>query len=249
MRILTKREEITILKMLDIDNNLGYGSSRFVLECPVRVYNYLSLDKSVGYVIKLAIGHGGFNQHQREVEMWTEFHNKNFLAEIVAAGQFISIMEEVEVDDYTDFAEYISDYWDYSAKELAEKWLDYDYYDESEASEFDRNVEVYTKVAETIMFLAAYNGDTSDNGQLGWTKDGRCVAYDYGFISGQGCESQCSNDLVDNVVDTECFNYYINELTVILEEMADTEDKLNNLCHFITAVEYTINSGDWEQLI
>ena len=110
MRVLTKREEIVILKMLDIEDNLGYGSSRFVIECPIAVYNYLSLDKSTRYVIKLAIGHGGFNQHEREVEVWTECHNKNFLAEIVAAGHFISIMEEVEVCDYMDFAEYVGEY-------------------------------------------------------------------------------------------------------------------------------------------
>lgn len=250
MRILTKREEIVILKMLDIEDNLGYGSSRFVIECPIAVYNYLSLDKSTRYVIKLAIGHGGFNQHEREVEVWTECHNKNFLAEIVAAGHFISIMEEVEVCDYMDFADYVSDYNedDYTAEEVAENWLSYDDED-PEDPEYSHTVEVYTKVAETIRFLAVYNGDTSDNGQLGWTKDGRCVAYDYGFISGQGCESQCSGDLVDNVFDNECFRYYINELTVILEEMADTEDKLNNLYHYITAVEYTINSGDWTELI
>lgn len=244
MRVLTKREEIDVLKMLDYEDRLDNGSSRFVMDVSDKIFDYLKLDPSREYVLKLAVGHGGFNQHQREVEMWKDVNDNSFLAEIFAAGYFISIMEKVETCDYIDFAEGM--YWDDDKSEAVRNFLDYEWNIQEDDDEFEPEYNRMLKVADSICNLAYYNGTTSDNGQLGLTPDGRYVAYDYGFISGNGCDSQCSNDLVDNICDEDCFCYYVNELATILGEMADAEDKLDHLFKYVKAVEYTINSGDWD---
>ncbi len=241
MKRLTREEEKFVLRSLDSDDCLDEGSSRKVFPCEGYVVAALGLPQDKNYVIKLAVGHGGLSQHQREVECWLDLGNNEYMAEIYAAGQFVSIMEQVEVSDYIEFAEYINDAWDDTPEVVAQDYLvdecGYEPYDKDLPSE----KQVYARVARSILYLNGVNGCTSDNGQLGWTNDGRCVAYDYGFISGNGCARQCSEDLVYEIYDKDTFEYYIDQLCGIITEFEAIEHKLYDL---MNAVEYDICSGD-----
>jgi len=246
MKTLTALEEKLVLSSIPQDDCLDFGSSRRVYHCPDEVVNALGLDPSINYVIKLGCGQGGFNQNSREVEVWLDYEGCDFLAPIYAAGRFVIIMEEVEVCNYLDFAETI-DFND-NSRERAENWVDYEYDMTSEDDDYDSYVDDYEKAAHAIRQLADINGNTSDNGQLGRTKNGTYVAYDYGFVVGVGCDSQCSNCLVENMYDADCFDYYINELKTILDEIANNEKNLNELEKYMISLESTITSGDWMEI-
>ena len=239
MRVLTKQEEIHILRMLDHKDRIGCGSSRYVMSVPTEIARYLGLDLTKRYVLKLAIGLGGLNQHQHEVEMWQDIQDNDILAEIFAIGHFFSIMEEVSCDDEQDFAEEITA--DMSDEEL--EWaIGYNINDDLlENGGYKR----YFKIATTIRSLAKYNGLTADNGQLGLTPDGRWVAYDYGFIS-DGDLDQCSDQLGENLYEPDCFYYYINKLVCLLEDMTEVDNKLELLSERMTTVEHHINEVQWE---
>ena len=249
MLTLTKVQEKYILNNIDYDDRIDSGSSRAVFYCQPYVLEYLGIETDRECVIKLAIGHGGLNQHQTEVEMWLESGGNNqHLAEIFAAGQFVSIMEKVDIRDYSDLADSLDDY---DINESVIRYLDYqcDINEEDDKEIFDNEYKEVCKVAETIAFLASYNGCTSDNGQIGKTEDGRYVAYDYGFIAGNGCDTQCSGALVDNVCDEECFIYYIGQLCEVLDIEIKAEQKLDELMRYMNAIEYTINHGDWDEKV
>lgn len=244
MKTLTTLEEKQVLSLIPRDGCMDNGSSRRVYECPDEVVKILGLDPSFDYVIKLGCGQGGFNQNSREVEVWLENEGCDYLAPIYAAGRFILIMEAVDVCDYIDFAETVD--YDDDPRERAESYVEYEYDMSPEDADYESTVRDYEKAAYAIAQLAYHNGHTCDNGQLGRTKSGRYVAYDYGFIIGVGCDSQCSEDLVDNIYNEECFNYYIDELKTILDEIDSNEKKLNELERYMISLEHTITSGDWE---
>lgn len=245
MKQLTREQEKFVLRSLIGEAPLDSGSSRAVFACDSCVTSVLGLPQDRHYVIKLAVGHGGLNQHQREVECWLDYGNKEFMAEIYAAGQFVSIMEEVEVSEYFEFAEYVNDTYEDDPEVLAKDYLVDECSYELDDTDLPSQVELYAKVARSILFLNGINGDTSDNGQLGWTRDGRCVAYDYGFISGHGCAKQCSENLVGEIYDEDVFEYYVEQLCNILTEFESIENKLLDL---MNAVEYDICSGDSEKV-
>ena len=239
MRVLTKQEEIHILRMLDHKDRIGCGSSRYVMSVPTEMAKYLGLDLTKHYVLKLAIGHGGLNQHQREVEMWQDIQDNEILAEIFATGHFFSIMEEVSCDDEGTLAEEI----EANASDEDLDWAIHMNIDDDLLE--DGGYDNYFKIATTIRSLADYNGCTADNGQLGLTQDGRWVAYDYGFISGEGTDHQCSDELGDNLYEPGCFYYYINELIGLLEKMIEVDNRLDLLLNHMTAVENHINDLQW----
>lgn len=246
MKVLTAHEEKLVLSSIPQDDCLDFGSSRRVYHCPNEVVNALGLDPSINYVIKLGCGQGGFNQNSHEVEIWLENEGCDFLAPIYAAGRFVIIMEEVEVCNYLDFADTIS--YDDDPRERAESFVEYEYDMTPEDEDYESTVKDYQKVAYAVTQLAYFNGTTSDNGQLGRTKNGTYVAYDYGFIAGVSYDSQCSNDLVENIYDTDCFDYYVSELKNILDEIANNEKELNELERYIISLEHTITSGDWMEI-
>ena len=238
MRVLTKQEEIHVLRMLDHKDRIGCGSSRYVMSVPTEMARYLGLDLTKHYVVKLAIGLGGLNQHQHEVEMWQDTQDNSFLAEIFATGHFLSIMEEVSCDEEENLAEAI--YANMSDEELEEAIYETIYDDLLEDGGYDR----YFKIATSIRSLAYYNGCTADNGQLGLTLDGRWVAYDYGFIS-DGNLDQCSDELGENLYEPDCFYYYINKLVCLLEDMVEVDNKLELLSKRMITVEHHINEAQW----
>lgn len=246
MKTLTTLEEKQVLSLIPLDGCIDCGSSRRVYECPDEVIKLLGLDPSINYVIKLGCGQGGFNQNSREVEVWLENEGCDYLAPIYAAGRFIIIMEAVDVCNYIDFARGID--YDDDPRERAETYIEDEYDMSPEDANYESTVKDYEKAAYTITQLAYHNGNTCDNGQLGMTASGRYVAYDYGFISDVGCDSQCSEDLVENIYDDKCFNYYIDELKNILDEIANNEKELNGLKQYMISLERTITSGDWMEV-
>ena len=248
MLTLTKVQEKYVLNNIDYEQRIDSGSSRAVFYCQPYVLEYLGIKTDRECVIKLAVGQGGLSQHQTEVEMWLDSReNKLFLGEIFAAGQFVSIMEHVDVEDWSDMAEDV--YGDDDPDETARNYLEYCCGYEEDEDNYDERLKEARKVAETVTFLAGYNGRTSDNGQLGKTKDGRYVAYDYGFVAGVGCSTQCSGELVDNIYDEDCFIYYIEQLCEVLDIQIKAEQKLDDVMRYMKAIEYTINRGDWDEKV
>lgn len=210
MRALTIGEEIRVLKSLRPDDEIGAGSSRIVYRCSDEIVDFLKLDDTKDWVVKLAVGSGGFAQNQHEINTYMN-EDEYYFAEIAVFGHFLSIMEKVDTDDYRDFADYI-DYGD-DLDEAVENYCDYEFED---ADEDDKAR--LKEVARTIQYLAGIYGCTSDNGQLGITKDGRVVAYDYGFIADEGCSTQCSDALVETIYDDDAFREYISRLIGLLHE-------------------------------
>lgn len=235
MKVLTIGEEIRVLNSLRHLDAMDCGSSRMVFRCSQEIADFLKLNPNKTYVVKLAAGHGGFIQNKHEIETYTNTDYDDFyFAEIAAFGHFINIMEEVQVDDYRDFAEGI--YWDTDVEEYVEEYCDYEWED---ADEDDKARLV--KVATTIRYLADIYGCTSDNGQLGLNSEGNYVAYDYGFVAAQGCDEQCSGELTDNLYDDELFNNYINSLIGVLHEIDHIGYELDRVLTRINDVETDIN--------
>ncbi len=233
MRTLTIGEEIRILNELRHLDEIGAGSSRIVYECPREIVDFLKIDNSKDYVIKLAVGFGGFTQNRHEVDGYMNC-DEYYFAEIAAFGHFVIIMEQVDTDDFRDFADTI--YYDSDLDEVVDDWCDYNWEDATDEEKADLR-----KAAETIRYLADYYGSTSDNGQLGKTKDGRYVAYDYGFIAEEGCSTQCSDELMDNIYDHEVFNDYICKLIGTLHEILHVNMELDRISSRVGSIETEIN--------
>ena len=116
-----------------------------------------------GTVAKLAIGTYALNQNRCEIKLWQSNGAYLPLAQIHYFGRFIEVMEEVKAFDASD--------------------VEYGYIDDVDEEEA---TEVADKLSEVL-------GCTADNYQLGLTKRGDLVSYDYGFrIYGQhSCHDQC----------------------------------------------------------
>ena len=234
MRRLTIGEEITVLKTLRHTEVMSSGSSRAVYDCPKELLSFLRIKDDKDYVVKLAVGSGGFMQNMHETNTYMN-EDEYYFAEIAVFGHFVNIMEKVKVDDFRDFAESICADDDLEAD--VEDYCDYQWEDADE--EDKRNL---LRVAETISYLAGIYGCTSDNGQLGLTKDGRYVAYDYGFIAEEGCSTQCSDELMDNILDEdEAYDNYFSKLIGILHEVDHLGLELDMIFSKVETTETLIN--------
>ena len=194
------------------------GASRAVFFCTTDIADYLGLPEkdSNSYVLKVALGKGGMAQNQVECETFDRYQHMNILAHIEALGRYVELMEAVEVWDFRDEA----DYGGY-ADEIYDN--NQDYMTEADAD----------KVADVIGLLSDLFGETSDNGQIGKTKDGRWVAYDYGFIPDKGHDSQTSD--ISNYIESEDHR---EEYLVGLLELLDNEED------FMSAWEKTFLSKE-----
>ena len=229
MRALTIGEEIRVLKSLRVEDEIDHGSSRIVYRCPDELVSFLKLDATRDWVIKLAIGSGGFAQNQHEINTYMN-EDKYYFAEIAVFGHFLSIMEEVDTRSYHDLAGEV-DYCD-DVDEFVENYCEYEYEDATEDDKAHLR-----RVVATVVYLAGIYGCTTDNGQLGITSDGRIVAYDYGFIADEGCSTQCSDALVDTVYDEEAFEEYISRLIGLLHETLHVNLSLQDLHMSVEHVE------------
>lgn len=143
-------------------------------------------------IVKVAIGPGGLKQNENEVSAFGDYPFYP-IARIYAYGQTCLIMERLDHCGRYDDCYYVDEYLD---------------------GDSDR-------VDQIVVDLETINGDTSDNFQLGLTKNGDLVAYDYGFISSISCNSQTS-DLAETVcseVNDEETLSYIRDLANNLEIM------------------------------
>lgn len=189
------------------DLYIGAGASRAVFECSTDIADYLHLpEKAHGrYVMKIALGQGGISQMKVEFETFLQYQDRGVLAEIVAIGRYVEIMEAVDVWDFRDEAE-----WGYevSADEIFSN--NEDYLTEEDAE----------KVVNTICLLNDLFGCTSDNGQIGKNSRGMWVTYDYGFIPEYGHDSQTSD--ISDYIDSN--NYREKYLLGLLELLDQEED-------------------------
>lgn len=154
MKKLTNLQEILIIesiknKKLKFINN---GSSRAVYK--------LNND----YIVKIALEKEGILQNNFEIESYEKYGYTGLFAEIQAYGQYIVIMEYVEIDNEN---------LDMMADEYFEE-LDQLY------------EEVYNAIGGLI-------GESGDNYQIGINKKGDVVIYDYGFNTLKSCMSQIGN--------------------------------------------------------
>lgn len=108
-------------------------------------------------VVKVAIDKAGRTQNKREVEIFEE-HGSQYLAKIYAYGASILLMEVID-PFYVDYYEEIVSM-----------------YEGNLMTEYE-----FEHINDVLDFLNDINGDTEDNLQLGYTKCGVAVSYDYGF--------------------------------------------------------------------
>lgn len=182
------------------------GASRMVFKTTTDINDYLDLPEKDcnAYIIKIAMGLGGLTQMETEVDTYENYKDTGCFAEIVAIGRYIEIMEAVDVWDFSDY----TDDGDYP-----------DLYEEIMEA-YDLPCNDAKAVADTMSTLTEIFGYTSDNGQLGQTSDGRWVAYDYGFIPGNGCDSQTS-DICDYIWHNARRYVYLKGLTDLLNKEYD----------------------------
>lgn len=104
MKILNASEELELItELTKLSLIPDCGSSRAVIDLPYDVQKRLfdawniKVDPLASYVVKVAIGVGGYTQAMNEISTYTQFANTGFLATIVAYGQYCEIMEKVEI--------------------------------------------------------------------------------------------------------------------------------------------------------
>lgn len=183
------------------------GAARAVFECTTDIADYLHLpEKDHGrYVMKIALGTGGMKQMVNEYKTYEEYKHSHVLAEIVAIGRYVEIMEAVDVWDFRDEADY--------GEEVTED----DIYCNNDSCLTRDEAQI---IANTIRALTYLFGCTSDNGQIGRNHKGEWVAYDYGFIPEQGSRNQTS-DISDDIEDTEYRQEYMTGLLDLLNQEED----------------------------
>lgn len=205
IRLNTNQETHLIRYMINhpdlfIDN----GASRAVFHCTTDIADYLHLpEKADGrYIMKVAMGRGGVEQMKVEVETYLDYEDYHVLAEIVAVGRYVEIMEAVEVWDFRDEADN-----GYTADDFVEA---FDELTQSDGEDIEHTIEVLNDLF----------GYTSDNGQIGKNSRGWWVAYDYGYIPGKGNATQTS-DISDVICRDSARKEYLKGLLDLLDEEED----------------------------
>lgn len=193
MQRLTRNEEIKILKELmkeEEDIYLGSGSSRAVF----------SYDDD--FCVKIAVDKQGQFQNHNEIELYEEYGSE-FLAKIKSYGKFIVVMEKVKVYNPDDIQGAI-----------------YESEDEDEDGECsglftkDEECSGFLTKEEIKNLLAVKNNlddiltETDDNFQLGKAKDGRIVAYDYGYLPYEH-EKSVSHSLFQTIRSFDTFQGFL----------------------------------------
>ena len=185
MERLQLEQECKILTSLINEDFINRGSSRAVYNFSIEDAAALGIELPYDCVVKLAIGVGGLNQNALEVKTFLA-HPELPLAEIVACGRYIVIMEKVSIEDGA-FVDYLDSYLE-PAEYLSS------YFEELSVEDYDRYLKELQEVDNVVEELVPIFGQTADNGQLGYNRDGRLVAYDYGFETEGGCDTYCSDE-------------------------------------------------------
>lgn len=187
---LAFQEALDILESVSEEDFIGNGSSR-------AVYNIHYQGKEC--VMKIALDRQGRNQNVLEMKLYAEHADSGNLATIYAhysnvfmICEKVSMFDEDFVVEVTEYGNDAEDGFSYYCSDEDEEdrclWQVYDF------RNADACQEVIDGIRDVYNYLCEYQGDTSDNCQIGCTKDGRVVAYDYGYDT-----SECYRDIVGNV--------------------------------------------------
>ena len=210
VKALDVKQERQILELLKDAEFLDNGASRCVFNCSDEIAALLDIEAD-NYIVKLACGLGGVRQTEAEVQCFLN-HPYAPLAEIVAYGRYVEVMERVECDDFRDFAEECDE--DYGIP--YETFYDYNGSSDENIDDDKRAEEAY----DVIIQLHTLFGHTADNGQLGRNRHDYLVAYDYGFTTDLSCDEQTS-EVSEYTYDTVQRNAYIDALIELLTETLD----------------------------
>ena len=186
MKRLTKIEEKQIiLKAYEVNQYLGKGSSRAVYSL------------GDGTCVKIASDVRGQFQNKTEIESFRE-HGSERLAEIVAYGKFVVVMEQVEA--FENLEEIVYDFEYAEDNHYEEEEEHYERLRENGLCSSDEDWEVfpafswgdlriggidstqYGQILDLKEWMDDTFGCTSDNYQMGMRNDGTFVAYDYGYM-------------------------------------------------------------------
>lgn len=236
IKLLSMEEELDIINRISNGEFGGYGdngASRVVYFPKDGALSFLGITRPC--VIKVAVGVGGMNQLNAEVETYINYRDNYQLANIYAYGQYVEIMEKVK-PVYAFRSSYVTD-WD-GNPECIEEFAINEFFCEDST---DEEKEEWRKVAESGFHAAALLkevfGETSDNGQLGrrYDENGNLttemVAFDYGFY--------CYSDDVQtsDIEDCMSFDDYIIELRKLIEGHYNSMEELE---------EEVCQNGDYE---
>lgn len=250
---LTPRQEIEVLDSIYCTESLSSGSSRVVYDLnedvKVKLFKELgvltSYTNGVHYVVKLALGLGGRTQSDNEYAAYVAYGDTYPLAPIVAAGQFVLIMEKLEDDDITrcicSTDDECPDGEEIEREVIINYHLDYDHminrYNKDTSvleKESDLDEEALSELriasddaASVIRDLDSLFGTTLDNCQIGKNGYGCYLCYDYGFRGdGWGSKNTWSSRLSNWVDDGRTIDIYINKLIAALKETDDAYEAL-----------------------
>ena len=164
---LTREQEMELLKMIDEDDFVDYGSSRAV---------YMLFYRGKTYAVKVFLDQGGYEQCVVERTIYSSSDMKDLVATIYAIGERCMVTEFIHSMDsaVTEMIYFNSEYDGYLD--------DMEHY----ADEYDAlTAEQFFAAWNVINSLEQYNDETSDNCQLGFDEHGNIKAYDYGYIRGE----------------------------------------------------------------
>lgn len=243
MKIFSTKEEIALLDMLKDRCIFDGGMSRIVYELDEETKERIGIKDPRPMVAKVALGEGGFSQHREEVNCYLEHGDYLPLADIVAAGRYVSIMEEVEPANWRDMAAYCGP--DSDPEVQVENYFEYEY--ECETDEERTMLEPKARMAANVIIaLSGVFGVTADNGQLGMNSKGQLVAYDYGFMSDVETDEQTS--ALAEIYDDELITYYIECMIDALLEMQDIETKLSEYLYENDNLKRSIGQAEYDAL-
>lgn len=181
MKILSKREALDLLADMTEEDYIDNGSSR-------AVYDVMFEGREC--VMKIALDRQGRNQNVLEANLYAECGG-TYLANIYARySNVLLICEKVYMYD-RDFVENVAEYGcdadyellrydeDNDEEVYIEVWEAYDY------RSCDDCQRVIDDIRDAYNYLCDYQGDTSDNNQIGYREGGEAVAYDYGYSTDQ----------------------------------------------------------------
>lgn len=178
-----KTKELTMEQALSVLEHLAMNESLFEDNGSSRaVYHILHDNKE--YVVKLAGDKQGRKQNEIERELFNNVGSQGFLAPIVWAYQDIMLIcHYVEVLDF----DLVEEAYCSSPDDFVDWARQYYYCDEFESRE--KILSLYDDICKVVRSLEDYQGETSDNYQIGYnshdfgTGVNQIVAYDYGYTT------------------------------------------------------------------
>ena len=233
---LTNEQQKNILKELLKGHMNDRGNARMVFQLNkeenAEVFNFVpELDTEIEYVVKVAIGFGGFQQNRQEYETFMREKDAP-LAEIFAYSQFIVIAEKVDVEEDFELADYVTEESISEPRETAIEYIEWSGFDYDCESDYQDNIQRYAQKIECIAQLHSMFGETNDNGQIGYSeRQGRYVAYDYGYNTNDSVDNQTS-DLAYETEDKDFFDEYLGQVIEIIDCDEQDGDKVDMLVSF-----------------